>query len=176
TGNSLTSTTFVSGVATAYANNTGGVWNFETAFSVSNGDTITLNYGASLSGQLVMTMTATAGQSIETNSNAGEATSGNGVLALSGGFDTRTFTLDTPLLTLGIFNTDRGDSSRLPVLTVTFQDTTTASTSGAHADEVFFHGLSGTLANPIVSFSISQNNFVRYDDLGFVVAVPEPSS
>lgn len=55
------------------------------------------------------------------------------------------------------------------MLTVTYRDNTTASTSGANADNVYFHGLSGTAANPIVSFALSQNDFVHYDDLGFIV-------
>ncbi len=87
----------------------------------------------------------------------------------------RTFTPNQPLLTVGYFNTDRNSAGRDPSLTVTFQDGTTANTSGANADNVFFHGLSGTAANPIVRFSMSQSDFVRYDDLGFIV-VPEPSS
>ena len=99
-------------------------------------------------------------------------------MGFCGDASARTFIPSAPLLTVGIFNTDRNDAARLPVLTVTYQDNSVASTSGANANEVFFHGLSGTALNPIVSFSISQNAFVRYDDLGFVVAspVPEPSS
>lgn len=98
-------------------------------------------------------------------------------MGLGGDATTRTFTLSTNLLTVGIFNTDRNDSGRLPVLTVNYLLGGSASTSGATANDVYFHGLSGTEANPIVSFSLTQNNFIRYDDLGFVVAssVPEPS-
>lgn len=179
TGNSLDVTTFASDLAIAYANNSGGVWNLESdasgnAFTVGSGETITFNYGASLTNSLVMTVTSSGG-GIDRGSVGGEPTSGAFLLGLTGDASTRTFTLDTPLLTLGIFNTDRNDAGRIPVLTVTYQDSTTASTSGANANDVFFHGLSGTLANPIVSFSLSQNNFVRYDDLGFI-AVPEPGS
>jgi hypothetical protein len=177
TGNSLNVTTYAGIIATAFANNTGGVWDFEGApFNVVSGETITLNYGASLSSQLVLTLLEDAGANgINQSLNAGEPTSGLGLLGFGGSAATRTFTPSTPLLTLGIFNSDRNDAGRTPVITVTYQDNSTASTSGANADEVFFHGLSGTLANPIVSFSISQNNFVRYDDLGFVV-VPEPTT
>lgn len=174
TGNSLSVTTFASDISTAFANNTGGVWNFDGAFfNVNSGETVTLNYGASLTNSLVLTV---GGNGINQGFAAGEPTSGDQtVMGLVGDASTRTFTPSTPLLTLGIFNTDRNDAGRLPILTVTYQDTTTASTSGANADNTYFHGLSGTLANPIVSFSLSQNNFVRYDDLGFI-AVPEPSS
>lgn len=173
TGNSLTLAQFTVDMATAFANNTGGVWDFDgTAFSVENGETVTLNYGTSLNSNLVLTL---SGNNINQSFQGGEATSGSAVLGLGGDATTRTFTPDKPLLTIGFINTDRGDASRIPVLTVTFQDSTTASTSGANADNWYFHGLSGTEANPITSFSISQNNFVRYDDLG-VVVVPEPSS
>ena len=180
TGNSLDYPTFASNIATAFANNTGGVWNFdEASFNVLSGQIITLNYGASLTNSLVLALTeGTGGTGInQTTGTTGEPTSGNFELGLGVNAATRTFTPDKPLLTVGIFNTDRGDASRIPVLTVTFQDNTTASTSGANADNVYFHGLSGTPSNPIVSFAISQNNFVRYDDLAFiVVSLPAPTN
>lgn len=180
TGNSFTSTTFGSDIATAYANNIGGVWDFETIFSqVEVGETITFSYGTSLANSLVMTL---GGDAINTGFiDTAEATSGTLGLGLSNSAMTRTFTLDTPLLSLGIFVGNRGDSGRTSVLTVTYLDNTTASTSGANAGpdagSNYFHGLSGTEANPIVSFSLTQSNFVRYDDLGFIVAsaIPEPS-
>ena len=178
TGSTVTSTNFASDIATAFANDTGGVWDFEgSAFSVLDGETVTLKYGTSLANSLVLTVNNGGGFDINQANVPTEATSGSFGLGFGGGANTRTFTLSKGLLELGIFNTDRNDGSRLPVLTVTFQDTTTASTSGANANDVYFHGFKTTAANPIVSFAISQNNFVRYDDLGFVVAssVPEPS-
>ncbi|MEO7101622.1 MAG: fibronectin type III domain-containing protein [Luteolibacter sp.] len=179
TGNSVDYATFASNLATAFANNTGGVWNFDgPSFGLNSGDSITLKYGTSLTKSLVLNLTEGAGGGGINQANvAGEATSGYFVLGLGGTGATRTFTPDKPLLTVGIFNTDRNDASRIPVLTVTYQDNTTASTSGANADNVYFHGLSGTAANPIVSFALSQNNFVRYDDLAFIVAsLPAPTN
>jgi PEP-CTERM motif len=175
-GSTVNSTTFASDIATAFANNTGGVWNFEgTTFNVLDGETVTLNYGISLAKSLVLTVNNGGGVDSNQSNQPGEATSGTFVLGFGGGANTRTFTPSTGLLELGIFNTDRNDATRLPVLTVTFQDNTTASTSGANADNWYFHGFKTTGANPIISFAISQNNFVRYDDLGFVV-VPEPAT
>jgi len=168
TGNSLSVTTFSNDIATAFANNTGGVWNFESSFSVNVGETITLNYGATLSRSLVLTLTS--GNNIANQGNAGEAVSGGNVLALSGSTAARVFTPDQPLSAVAIFNTDRNDGSRVPVLTVTFEDNTTASTAGANANDVYFHELSATGANYIKSFSISQNNYMRYDDMAFIVA------
>ena len=172
TGNSLNVTTFASNIATAFASDTGGVWNFDgAAFNISSGATIALKYGTSHTKSLVLTLTeGSGGGGINQNTVAGEPTSGTFLLGLGGNGATRTFTPNRPLLTVGIFNTDRNDAARIPVLTVTYLDNTTASTSGANADNVYFHGLSGSVSNPIVSFAISQNNLVRYDDLGFIVA------
>ncbi|MBW8780309.1 MAG: fibronectin type III domain-containing protein [Verrucomicrobia bacterium] len=174
TGNSMSYATFASNLATAFANNTGGVWNFDgPSFTAVAGQTIPLKYGASQTNTLTLTLDEGAGGAgINQASVPSEATSGNFVLGLAGTGATRTFIPDKPLLAVGIFNTDRNDATRIPVLTVTYQDNTTASTSGANADNVYFHGLSGTVANPIVSFALSQNNFVRYDDLAFILATP----
>jgi hypothetical protein len=177
TGNSLDVATCTSNIATAFATDTGGVWDFNGASfgasgGVNVGETITLNYGTSLAKSLVLTLNS--GNSINQGNVPGEATSGSFVLGFGGDASTRVFTPSKGLLTVGIFNTNRGDASRIPVLTVTYQDDTTASTSGANAGAVYFHGLSGTEANPIKSFSISQNNFVRYDDLAFIVAPEAP--
>jgi hypothetical protein len=169
TGNSFDATTFSNNVATAFANETGGVWNFDgSSFSVNVGETITLNYGASLTNSLVLTLSS--GNTINQGNTGGEPTSGSLLMGLSGDGSTRVYTPNKPLLAVAIFNTDRNDSGRTVVLTATYLDATTASTSGANADNVYFHGLSGAGTNPIVSFSISQNNFVRYDDLGFIVS------
>lgn len=173
TENSLDVTTFATDIATAFANNTGGVWDFDGAgFDVAPAETITLNYGTSLAKSLVLTLSGTNG--INQSANGGEATSGGSVLGLAADASTRTFTPSKPLLTVGIFNTNRGSADRFPVLTVTFQDDTTASTSDANAGAVYFHGLSATGTNYIKSFSLSQNAFVRYDDLGFIVAPEAP--
>ncbi len=172
TGNSHTWQQFNTSVGAAFTNGTGGVANpAEESPDIVADDTITLNYGASNS--LVMTMTV--GNTFKVETRAGEATSGDLVFAYNVNAGIRTFTLDTPLLALGIFNTDRGNSGRNPQLIVNYQDGTSAETSGASADAWYFHSLSGTAANPIVGFSLSQSAFVRWDDLGFI-AIPEPST
>ena len=175
TGNSLNEATLAANIATAFANNAGGVWNFDgTYFNVTSGQTIALTYGTSQANSLILTLTEGAGANgiNQSSVGTGEATSGSTTLGLAGNGATRTFTPNKPLLTVAIFNTDRNDATRIPVLTVTYQDNTTASTSGANANNVYFHCLSGTESNPIVSFAISQNNYIRYDDLAFIVAKP----
>ena len=175
TGNSTDVTSFSSIISTAFSNDTGGVWNFDTVggFTINSSETITLKYGTSLANSLVLTMTGTA---INQGVVGGEPTSGTGELGLTGDASTRTFTFDKPLLSIGIISADRNDVSRIPSITVTFQDNSTASTSGANANDYFFHSISGTSINPIVSMSLVQSNFIRYDDFAFVTAVPEPAS
>ncbi|MEO7931527.1 MAG: hypothetical protein ABIT76_00060 [Chthoniobacterales bacterium] len=179
TGNTVNATTFASDIATAYTANTGGVWNFDNVggFSVNNGETVTVNNGGTLLNTFTYTEGAGAG-GINQGNIGSEATSGAFELGLAGNGATRTFTPSTPLIELGIFSLDRNDASRIPVLTVYFQNapTVAVSTSGATADDVYFHGFKTTISNPIVKFELSQNNFIRYDDLGFVTAVPEPST
>lgn len=167
TGNSLSYAAFTTTIASAFTNGTGGVANM-TANVANFPGPIQLDYGASNS----LELTWTGGNLAISEA---DASSGAHILGMVGSAATRVFTPDTPLLTIGIISTDRNEATRLPVLSVRFQDNTTASTSGANADEWFFHALSGTADNPIVEFSLSQNNFVRWDDLAFI-AIPEPGA
>ena len=96
------------------------------------------------------------------------------MMGLSGS-DTKVFTPNKPLSAIGIFNGNRSDSSRTCSLTVTFMDNTTASTSGANGGGCYFHELSAIGTNYIKSFSVSQNNLIRYDDMAFIVA-PAPAA
>jgi len=173
TGDSSSYATFTNDLATAFANDCGGVWNFESSFSVNNGETITLNYGTTHSRSLVLTL---SGSNIANQGNSGEAVSGGNVLAISVDTNPRVYTPNKPLKKVAVFNTNRGDSGRVPVLTVTFMDNTTSNTSGANAGAVYFHELSATGTNYIVSFSISQNNYVRYDDIAFIDTNAPPSA
>ena len=182
TGVIVTSTTFASDIATAFTGNTGGVWNFDTAsFNVANNETVTLSYGTSQASSLVLTMTeAGAGVGgINQGTDATTAASGSSFMGLGGtGSSTRTFTLNTPLLELGLISLNRNDGTRFGSLTVTFQDNTSASTTSVAGTAYYFHGFKTTADNPIVSFTLTQTGgAMRYDDLGFVVsAIPEPST
>ncbi len=173
TGNSQTVGAFATSLTTAFANNEGGVWNMESddGVVVLNNETITLNLGPTPSRQLVLTL---SGNEINTPTQTGEATSGERVLGINFGFGTRTFTPNTGILTVGIFNTNRNAGTRIPFLSVDYLNGTSASTSGANAGATYFHSLSGTVENPIVSFSLSQSDFVRWDDMAIII--PEPSS
>ena len=56
TGNSDSYATFTNNLANAFATNSGGVWNFDgAAFTVNNGEAITLSYGTSQASNLVLT-------------------------------------------------------------------------------------------------------------------------
>ncbi|HSH92997.1 MAG TPA: PEP-CTERM sorting domain-containing protein, partial [Roseimicrobium sp.] len=82
------------------------------------------------------------------------------------------------VLSIGFFSLDRNNTDRAASMTVTFLDNTTLTTSAPDADNTYFLGLSATGTNYIKSFSISQANFIRYDDFGFITAsaIPEPST
>ena len=187
---SISNATFATSMTTAYANNTGGVWDFNNSAytslgdsGVAVGDTITLNYGTSLANSLVMTL---GGTNRINTSAAGttEMTSGGSGMGLGGDSNARTFTLSTSLQSVGIFIGNRTDATRSSVLTVTFLDNTTASTSGASTNVAsgsnYFEGIAATGTNYIKSFTLTQpDGFIRYDDLGFIVApsaIPEPST
>lgn len=170
----VTSTTFASDIATAYANNTGGVWNFDapSGWSLANGDNLTLTYGGAQTNSLVLAYSESGGGGLnQGNVGSGQATSGSFILGQGGSVVDRTFTPNKPLLEVGIISVNRGDASRIPSLVVTFLDGTTATTSGANMSAWYFHGFATNSSNPIVKFTLHQSgNLCRYDDLGFVVA------
>jgi len=173
TGNSDSYTTFTNNLATAFANNSGGVLNFDSAaFNsagiVGNGQTITLSYGVGGGSSLVLTLACGGSDGISRSSGTPN-TSGGFFMAENGSGADRVFTPSVPLKTVSIFNLNRGDATRTAVLKVTFLDNTTLSTSGANGGGCYFHELSATGANYIKSFTIQNSNLNRYDDLAFIV-------
>ena len=56
TGNSNSYTLFTNNLASAFAANAGGVWNFDgSSWSLNSGETVTLSYGVAQSSNLVLT-------------------------------------------------------------------------------------------------------------------------
>ena len=170
TGNSDSYTIFINNLASAFATNSGGVWNFDgTSFGVNSGETVTLSYGTSQSSNLVLTTAFGSGDGINQTTGT-PPTSGGNILGEGGTAADRSFTPSQPLLTVAIFNLNRGDASRTAALQVAFLDGTTASTSGANGGGVYFHELTANPTNPIVSFTIQNSALNRWDDLAFIVA------
>lgn len=168
TGNSNSYTLFTNNLASAFAANAGGVWNFDgSSWSLNSGETVTLSYGVAQSSNLVLTF-FTGNTDAISQGNPSSPTSGTTELTENGGSTDRVFTPSKPLLAVSMFNLNRGDSSRTAVLKVTFLDNTTASTSGGNGGAVYFHELSANRTNPIVKFTIQNSNLNRYDDVAFI--------
>jgi hypothetical protein len=96
------------------------------------------------------------------------------------------FVFDQPLSHFGITVLWRG-SNRTGTVTAFYDDNTSASlgsvssTSGSNAGNVnqtpdVFFGHVAPGGKAITRIDIVGDGFIRYDDLGFVTAVPEPSS
>ena len=174
TGHSNTFTAFTNNLANAFATNSGGVWNFDgSSWSLSSGETVTLSYGAAQTNNLVLTFFTGNADAIS-QGNPSSATSGTTELTENGGSTDRVFTPSKPLKAVSLFNLSRGDASRTAILTVTYLDNTTATTSGGNGGAVFFHELEANPTNPIVKFAIKNSNLNRYDDMGFIIAPPIP--
>lgn len=174
TGNSENFTTFTNDLASAFATNHAGCWNFDgTSWSLGNGEAVTLTYGLTQISNVVLTLTASGSDTIAQGSPS-SPTSGTTELTESGSAADRTFTPSKPLQAVAIFNLNRGDASRTASLMVTFSDNTTAATSGANGGAVYFHELSANPTNPIVKFTISNSGLNRWDDLAFIVSSYTP--
>jgi hypothetical protein len=166
-------------VLAAYNNNTGGVWTFDTSFvGAASGDTFSLSYGVSQTSTLLLTYTDNTGGGVNQGGGNAVYASGSNFLGLGGGAPfTRTFTPDQPLQSIGIFELNRGDAGRLFTFSATFADNTVLTTGTGNGGTTFWNGFTATGTNYITSFSISgTGGLTRYDDMAFVVAVPEPSS
>ncbi len=83
TGNSLNEATLAANIATAFANNAGGVWDFEGPnFNLLDGETVVLTYGTSQANSLVLTVNNGGGIDSNQSNNPGEATSGSNCIGL----------------------------------------------------------------------------------------------
>ena len=180
TGNTITVGVMTTDVLAAYNNNTGGVWTFDTAFSGASGDTFSLNYGVSQNpiNTLVLTYTDNTGGGTAQGTGNPVYASGTNYMGFSGATPfTRTFTPDQPLQSIGIFELNRFDPARLFTFSATFADNSVITTGTGNGNATFWNGFTATGTNYITSFSISgTGGLTRFDDMAFVVAVPEPSS
>lgn len=179
TGNTITAGVMTTDVLAAYNNNTGGVWTFDTSFAAASGDTFSLSYGASQTSTLVLTyIDNTGGGTAQATGNPVYA-SGTNFMGFSGATPfTRTFTPDQPLQSIGIFELNRFDAARLFTFSATFADNSVVTTGVGNGGSTYWNGFTATGTNYIKSFTItgSGTGLTRYDDMAFVVAVPEPSS
>jgi hypothetical protein len=68
------------------------------------------------------------------------------------------------------------DDSRSLRLVATLEDASTIATANTSGAVDTLHVLTASADNPIVSFTLDIDNYNGFDDLAFVVAVPEPST
>ena len=190
----LTVSAFTSLVASAFANNTGGVVNFDSLALneslVGTNRQATFTYGADQSRSLLVTVPTSFTGPIFGDS-ASTPISGNRQLSTSSGFKF-SLNFDKPLSAFGITVLDREattGSRGLPLTftlqsgaIVTLSDNVGANGPAGVANDDTFFGYQAPAGNPIVSAFFNAGNFQRYDDLGFIttetatIAVPEPAS
>jgi len=192
--NNINAAAFGTLVSDAFTAGAGGVWDFEegpTDSSIGTNYDIKFNGGNST---LNIVSNANDHSTLRNGVPAWGATGISGSLHFGGNPQDFTFTFDTGLTAFGITAVSRtteqtiGVSVRLADNTlVSLGEETLDSTGGtgttfdpgvgANWDPTnIFFGYQATSANPIVSVEFAGgDDFVRYDDLGFVV-VPEPAT
>jgi len=179
-------------VSSAFANDTGGVWNGEPGSGASGDITmggnygdgaanaITANYGTSESHTLNFYRSDGSGGFSPNNNTSNLVISGQAYIGFSTAAEP-TITFSQGLSALGFTMIGRG-ASRTVTLTATLDDATTIVSSAetidsSNAPGPIFFGFTAPAGRTIVSLKEHEasNGFVRFDDLGFVVA-PEPGS
>jgi hypothetical protein len=175
-GSSLTLAETKALVASAWAADTGAVWNMDIA-KAGEWDSgryydFALLYGAAQNKTLTLTMSSVH---YENHLSMGSATYAkiSGAFMASGANLDRVWDVSEPLSMIAISQMFR-DTSRSFRLMATLQDNTTIATTSTTAGVDTLHVLTATADNPIVSFTFDNTNYNGYDDLAFVVAVEPP--
>lgn len=193
-GNSQTLPAFSSAIVSAYANDLGGVIDFNGTGTLAVGDTLTSTFGVNNTQSLVLTNTHTPGASYQWGSTSTSRTAISGAagefLGLTGGFGTWNnfaFALSGQQVnSLGLTMLSRsGNATTSASLTVTFDDASTAVRSpvtiaNSNAGGDTFFQVDAASGRYITSFKLTlatndPGYFSSIDDIGFTV-VPEPST
>ena len=180
TGLSLMSTDFLN----AFNNNTGGVVNFDTITNTidqANFKQFDAAFGTDLSFTLSVNRINAPGDNtsgLNTNNN-NTVLSGANYLGISGTASPFTIAFSRPLSEFGISALSRS-AQRTGVMTINYTDATTyvfpSQVIGATNDDTFF-GLKAPAGKKIASFTWASSpvtDFVRWDDMAFVVANFQP--
>jgi hypothetical protein len=197
--NGITLANFQTLVANAFTANLGGVINAEPSGGwLSNGTTygdgaanvISASYGASLANVLTLYRSDLDGSNtpigINANTNNGtNVVSGTAYLGIVTSASPVNLVFGSGLSALGLTEVPRG-AIRVNTLTAMLDNGTTIAGSTeaiteANAPGAIFWGFQAPVGRTIVGLNIVSTDgataqFSRYDDLGFVVAVPEPTS
>lgn len=185
--NFLTQANMSVAVANAFNNNQGGVVNWDSAngwVSGVNALFSTVSYGTSQS--QLLTITRADGNATYTfganNNTPTLTTSGDQYLGFQNSSSPVTLTFDKGLSAWGITEINRF-ASRDVTFSFTLADNTVINyalqnqdpTSG-NTGPLNWYGFQASDANPLVKVSLVASGFVRFDDMAFITAVPEPSS
>jgi hypothetical protein len=174
-------------ITTAFANDTGGVINWDTAngwVAGANALSFTVSYGTSQSQSLTLTRADGGGpNTFGANNNTPTATtSGDMYLGFQNSSSPVTLTFDKGLSAWGITEINRF-ASRDVTFSFTLADTSVISynlqnqdPTGLNTGPLNWYGFQASDANPLVKVSFVANGFVRFDDMAFIAAVPEPGS
>ena len=176
--NNISLAAFTTNVAAAFADDAGGVINFDGGF---NSDTaINANYG--VSGTNVLGITAANTVTFTNSGNNGAVSiSGNRILQINGSQTGTTFTFDTDLTSFGLTALSRTTGDRTVAISGTLSDGSTFAlaaddvTAGTPRDDTFF-GYQAPAGLGITSVTLTSNSGTLYDDLAFTTAIPEPAS
>jgi hypothetical protein len=183
--NFVTEAAMSSVVATAFANNTGGVMNFDNAsgWPVNTSQTSwTVSYGVSGTQSLIFARNDSGLQMGSTSGSGTTDVSGGQYLGF-GGSAPETLTFSQGLTYWGATELNR-NASRTVTLSFTLADNSvitysaqTQDPSGNNTGALNFYGFQASAADPIKSVTVNANGLVRWDDMAFVVApVPEPGT
>ena len=193
-GSNISLSDFTAAVAAAFANDTGGVANFDgDNFFVSPSDTLDITYGTSGSETLVTSFNSPNNNPLLSRSGSPS----NGAVSISNGSvlqaNVQDFTLGfaTPLQAVGFTALSRqAGQPRTINLTVNLTDDGNAATAdtfvfpaevvaainAAGARDDTFFGYEAPTGRSIASIFIDNSGPAFYDDLGFITVVPEPAS
>jgi len=189
-GNNITAAAFSTAVSDAFTAGAGGVLNFDNADLPGQSTSFAVTFGG---GSQTLNITSDNTHSTAANGDAVGVTGLSGLQHLGAG-GSYTLTFDIPLTAFALSAVSRSTTQPDVTMTVNLDDGTTVNlgtetiTSTVVSGNFdpgeaenwtptnIFFGYQGSAANPIVSVSVTQSTFSRYDDLGFVTVVPEPAS
>ena len=185
--NNITLASYTALVADAFANNTGGVFQSNVVFEANSSMPLELTYGTSQANTLSVAVNAQVGTNDGNSANGTSISSGpnsdrpadggdNGTIGVNSGSGV-TFNPDQLLGSFAITALLRS-GGRTVDFSVLLEDGTVVdyATENISTNGDTFFAYQADAGNLIDSVTISTNNFLRFDDLAFTTAIPEPTS
>jgi hypothetical protein len=184
----ITLSAFQTLITNAFADNTGGVWNADSSSGISYStnygedaaNAITAKYGTSQANLLSFYRTDSAPNVAFSNvANGTQTVSGDGIIGFSQD-SAPNIAFSQSLSALGLTLVPRSSGeARSATLVAVLDDATTltSTTESVSLNDPVFFGFVAPVGRTIVGLNITPGGgFARFDDLGFVTAVPEPTT